>query len=298
MIAQRFASATAAREAIARARAQLHGRRDADHPPAILHCATASAARPLILIGGMGPLAGLEAMQEALLANRHVVLVQACGTPDRTAAIESGDAEPVVAAIAEAVALGIATLGHASADVIVVCNTAHVFLDAVRRRVVRPELQWISLIEAAADAAARRGAVEAMALCTRGCRKTRLFPAALEARGIAARDLDERAEELLMRAIYDGVKAGNDAVAVTAGERLVRGLADAPLMLIAGCTEVPRVLQLVREHGSATARAFLAIHEIIDPIAVALGNPSGGEPWNRSSTSSSGRDASAARIGF
>jgi hypothetical protein len=76
-----------------------------------------------------------------------------------------------------------------------------------------------------------------------------------------------------MRTIYEGPKSLDERRAVELGtmffEAVARGMTDIGCVL-AGCTELPTTLELLRERSTSTVRSFLARVDIVDPMDAAL----------------------------
>lgn len=276
----------ARREALARAATvwQRQGRlpTDQDHASELLAlCPANASARPLLLLGGMGPLAGLDGFAAAsrrLGDRREIVLNQACHLPCRSRAIQGHQRPQLVAGLVEAIRLGASEVrGTGGLDLLVLCNTAHHFLPDALARLAQLDpplarrVSWLSLIETAV-AECRRTCRRVVVLASDGSRRTALYTGPLQAAGVACADLDERRQDLLNRAITDGVKAMNLSSALAWGGELCRRLAGdgAPDGILAGCTEVPVILDLVQRKGPAAARVWLDGLRIIDPVALVL----------------------------
>jgi aspartate racemase len=155
--------------------------------------------------------------------------------PNRQEALLRGgeDPGPALAAMAK----GLQTAG---ADFLVMpCNTAHAFKDAI---VAAVEIPLVSIIDVTVDACA--GATTVGVLATDGCIASGVFQDALAGRGLCEVLPDEGELQELMRLITR-IKSGDQgadvaaAMLVLAQELVVRG-ADA---IIAGCTEIPLVLK-------------------------------------------------------
>src|SRR6185436_12140845 len=85
---------------------------------------------PLVLLGGMGPLAGAEGFVRACAMfgdRREIVLLQACSVPDRTQAVLADEHAPVVHALETALREAVRHVSSTRRpiDVIVLCNAAH-----------------------------------------------------------------------------------------------------------------------------------------------------------------------------
>jgi aspartate racemase len=155
--------------------------------------------------------------------------------PNRQEAVLRGgeDPGPALAAMAKGLEAG-------GADFLVMpCNTAHAFRDAI---VAAVDIPLVSIIDVTVDACA--GAAAVGVLATDGCLASTVFQEALAARGLRAVLPDDAEIAELMRLITR-IKAGDQGPDVAAGmrklaEALVARGADA---IIAGCTEIPLVLQ-------------------------------------------------------
>ena len=155
--------------------------------------------------------------------------------PNRQEALLRGgeDPGPALAAMAKG-------LQDAGADFLVMpCNTAHAFADAIVEAV---DIPLVSIIEVSVDACA--GAAAVGLLATDGCIASGVFQEAFASRGQVAILPDEGELRELMRLIAR-IKAGDQGADVSAG---MRALADALVArgaqtIIAGCTEIPLVLK-------------------------------------------------------
>jgi aspartate racemase len=195
----------------------------------------------------MGPLATADLYRKLILATpatrdqEHlpVVIDADPRVPDRTAALRGAGEDPLPALVA-----GATRLREAGAEVgLIVCNTAHVFLPALRERVPLPFLDMIA--ETAARVAAEFPTVRrAGLLATRGTVEARLYHRALAAHGIEALTLDAAAQEQFIDGAIALVKAGT--AETEPGERLAeaaqRLVAAGAEVVLAACTEIPLVL--------------------------------------------------------
>ena len=123
------------------------------------------------VIGGMGP-------QAMLLFCQKIVDLTDTQMPDRTAALLSGETQPVHDRL---LADGRTLEAWGATAVAVTCNTAHAFLPQVQKELGVP---IVNMIEETAGALQALGAKKVGILGTDGTLKTRLYHQALEARGI------------------------------------------------------------------------------------------------------------------
>jgi aspartate racemase len=208
-------------------------------------CVSENGRKIAGVMGGMGPdatvdfMAKITAMADSGRDQDHVHLIvdQDPTVPNRQEAIRTGvdDVSPHLAAMAQ-------RLENAGADFLVmVCNTAHVFLDGVRETTRIP---FISIIdESIAEVDRLRPEATAVGLmATDGCLNTNIYQDAVLASGRTPVVPDEAGVAELMRLIT-AIKAGDQSKAIADGmeavalELVERG-AD---VIIAGCTEIPIV---------------------------------------------------------
>lgn len=198
-------------------------------------------------MGGMGPDATVDFMAKVIALTDsatdqdhvHMIVDQDPGVPNRQQAIREGT-DGVTRALGEMAA----RLENAGADFLVmVCNTAHVFLDDVRAKTTIP---FISIVDESVNEIERLcpGAKKVGVMATDGCLDTGIYQDAITASGREAvlHDADELAE--LMRLITE-IKAGHKgedvARAMQASANVLVGKgAD---VIIAGCTEIPIVFE-------------------------------------------------------
>ncbi len=195
------------------------------------------------VLGGMGPDATVDFMSKVILAtpaakdqdHLRMLVDSNPHVPNRQEALlrDGENPGPVLAAMARG-------LEAAGADFLVMpCNTAHAFKDAI---VAAVDIPLVSIIDVTVDACA--GATAVGVLATDGCIASHVFQDAL-----AARDKDivlpDDAELQELMHLITRVKAGDQGADVAAGmrriaEALIARGADA---IIAGCTEIPLVLK-------------------------------------------------------
>ncbi len=214
------------------------------------------ATQTVGILGGMGPAAGADFAR---------LFVQACGErmaqlgipvhdqaypehwlaqvpiPDRTAAL--GDtrlgahqpAEPMLQATGRLAALG-------ARAVAIACNTAHAWHGLLQQRF--PQVVVLHGVQEVVAGLAARQVRSVGLLATRGAYDSGLYQRELEQAGIACclPTLAER--EQLMQGIYNGVKAGDYALARRHFESVSRALQqrDGIATLVMGCTEIPLAL--------------------------------------------------------
>lgn len=190
------------------------------------------------VLGGMGPaatvefLAKLQAYTPAEKDQDHIRVIADINpkAPDRN--VPGTQAGGVLAEMAGA-------LAGAGAEVLAMpCNTAHAHADMIQRASGLPLVDMIGL---GAEAAGRSGARRVGVLGTKGALKLYREYLAAHAMGLIA--LPPERQEAFMQTLYR-IKSGDLGEEVT---RAMQGFADelrkdGAEVLIAGCTEVPLVL--------------------------------------------------------
>lgn len=225
------------------------------------------------ILGGMGPAAGadfvrlfVQACVQQMRARGEPVRDQSfpehwlaqVPIPDRTEALVStglGAHQPLEAMLQ---ALGrLAALG--SRAVAIACNTAHAWHTSLQERF--PQVELLHMARETVQHLAKQGTTSAALMATEGTYHTRLYEQALEDAGLDCHipSLDER--QIIMRGIFDGVKAGNMRLAEQCFSEVALRLAErhGPVTIIMGCTEVPLGL-----HTSTSVTGL----ELIDPAQI------------------------------
>ena len=199
------------------------------------------------VIGGLGPEATLDFFGKVLAHSHakvdqdhiHLIIANNPKTPNRNDAIAGRGPSPVPA-LAEMAR----SLERAGADfVVMACNTAHAFEMDIRAALTKP---FVSLIDEVVAEVQRLhpAATRVGVLATQGSRDANIFGPAFARRHIEVVELDAPAQARFMTLLYR-IKAGDrgaetrDAMRQL-GEQLVAQGAE---VLVAGCTEVPLVLQ-------------------------------------------------------
>lgn len=200
-------------------------------------------ARILGVLGGMGPLASAEFMRRLTLLTPaardqdHIpaVLWSDPRVPDRTAARLAGGADPLPSLLR-----GIRGLEAAGCGAIVIpCNTAHGWYDAMQAATPRPILH---IVDAAAAELARLGVAGGTVglMGTAGTLAMRLYQDRLAARGHACLTPDAAEMESLVTPAIAAVKANRVAAAYAPLAEAARRLAArGARAVVLGCTEIP-----------------------------------------------------------
>lgn len=197
--------------------------------------------KTLGILGGMGPAATCDLMEkiialtEASCDQEHLHIISDVNTaiPDRTAAIVRGGEDPVPEMTASA-----RRLEKAGAEFLIMpCNTAHYFYDAVRASVSVPVLHMPRLTAAVLKAA---GVKKAGVLATDGTIQSRVYADALLGEGIEPVYPGAEHQAMIMRLIYDGVKGRKIPLTdIPVGEILEDLRKKGAEKFLLACTELP-----------------------------------------------------------
>lgn len=198
------------------------------------------------ILGGMGPLATVDLFQKITVhtdaksdqEHPRVVIDSNTDIADRTEALLHGGADPTPEMIKSA-----QHLERIGADVLIMpCNTAHCFYDAVAASVSVPMLHMIALT---CDALRARGVKRAGLLATDGTVQTGIYQRAFADSGIALLAPPSAAQAAVMDIVYSGIKAGKLDYDASAFRAACEGLfAAGAETLVLGCTELPPVFDL------------------------------------------------------
>jgi len=232
------------------------------------------APAPVGILGGMGPAAGidfarlfLQACAQCLRAHGQSVHDQTypahwlaqLPVSDRTTALQDPTAPQPLAALVQG-AKQLASLG--ARYVAIACNTAHAWHDALQQQV--PQLRVLHIARETAAYLRAAGHVRAVLLATQGSYRIGLYARALAAANVTCIEPEAREKEWLMHGIYQGVKAGNMALAqqyfVQAAQALCARHGALPMVM--ACTEIPLALP-----QAAQAQGW----NLIDPAAILAG---------------------------
>ncbi len=217
------------------------------------------------ILGGLGPLSSAyfyELITEHTKAQRDqehidIILSSRATTPDRTSFIlGKSDEDPLPFMIEDAV-----RLEKYGADAIVIpCNTAHYFIEEVRRSVSVPVP---SIITETAMHIKRNGYKKAAILATEGTVLSGSYQAQLEELGIGWSVPDEDGQARVMDIIYGDVKMGkipSPEKLFAVAEPLFDSGCDCAIL---GCTELSVLKRSFRENyryiDSLEALAWRAI---------------------------------------
>ncbi|WP_398498412.1 aspartate/glutamate racemase family protein [Variovorax sp.] len=206
------------------------------------------------ILGGMGPAAGadfvrlfVQACAQQMRARGEPVRDQSfpehwlaqVPVPDRTGALlssaENGahqPLEPMLQALGRLAALG-------SRTVAIACNTAHAWHARLQERF--PQVELLHMARETAQHLAAQGAGEVALMATEGTYRIGLYEQALAEAGLGCHVPSEVERRTIARGIFEGVKAGDMALAERCFSEVALRLAErhGPVTIIMGCTEVP-----------------------------------------------------------
>lgn len=225
------------------------------------------------ILGGMGPAAGadfvrlfVQACAQQMRARGEPVRDQSfpehwlaqVPVPDRTDALASAEQgahqplEPMLQALGRLAALG-------SRAVAIACNTAHAWHASLQERF--PQIELLHMARETARQLSAQGASGVALMATEGTYRVRLYEQALAEVGLDCHIPLEEERRIITRGIFEGVKAGNMALAEQCFSEVALRLAErhGPVTIVMGCTEVPLGLQ-----GSAAVAGL----DLIDPAQV------------------------------
>jgi len=158
--------------------------------------------------------------------------------PDRSGALDRVDEgahqplEPMLQALGRLAALG-------SRAVAIACNTAHAWHGVLQQRF--PEIELLHVAREVAAQLAAQGETQVALMATEGTYRVRLYEQALADAGLQCHLPLPEERALVMRGIYDGVKAGDLGLAEACFAEVALALSrrHGDVAIVMGCTEVP-----------------------------------------------------------
>ncbi len=226
------------------------------------------------ILGGLGPMASAyfyELITEHTAASRDqdhidIILSSRATTPDRTAYIlGQSDENPLPAMIADAKSLE----RYGATAIVIPCNTAHYFIDAVRDAVTVP---MPSIITETVRFIKENGCKKPVILATAGTISTNTYQRELAANGLDWGLPDEAGQAAVMDIIYNQVKSGTIPDPSALYEILEPMFADGCDCAILGCTELSLIGKKMKDDprivDSLTVLADCAIHLMEHEVAL------------------------------
>lgn len=215
--------------------------------------------RLLGIIGGLGPMSSAY-FYELITAHTKVncdqdhldlVLSSRASTPDRTAYIlgNSNDS-PLPFMIEDAKRLE----NYGVDEIVIICNTAHYFIDEVRKNVSIPV---ISMIEETAKYLNFNSKIHPAILATDGTIKSKAYQEKLDIYNIGLIVPDDKYQESVMDIIYNYIKKG-----ITPPQNMLLNIEKHCISkgcdsIICGCTEISLAIQ-----------NFIDKDKFIDPLEI------------------------------
>ena len=108
---------------------------------------------------------------------------------------------------------------------------------------------------------------------TEGARSGEVFSAPFRGAGVPFDQPPPELSRLLMSAIFEGIKALDERRALELGNEFFEAILRSGReydCLLAGCTEIPLTIDLLRHRGSLAVMAFLNHIRVVDPLEEAL----------------------------
>ena len=202
--------------------------------------------KKLGILGGMGPLATCDLFRKVVENTRaacdndhiHIIIDNNSAIPDRTAAILKGGDDPLPQMKAS-----LQRLTDAGADVVIMgCNTAHYFYDALGEGCT---VERLNMLYETMAYLKKQGIKKAGLLASSGTVESGIYARAAEKYGIKLVVPEGEAQEAVMGVIYDGVKAGVTDYDTNRFKTVVADLmTKGAETMILGCTELPLAMEM------------------------------------------------------
>lgn len=191
------------------------------------------------IIGGMGPVATNDLYRKIIenteanndCEHLHVIIDSNTKIPDRTSFIINGGEDPSKALVRSAL-----KLEYMGADFIIMpCNTAHYFIDEIKKYA---EIPVLNIIKATAEYIQSEHIKKPLLLATEGTYKTGIYKTIFEKEGMAILYPNRNEKTIINEAIYK-VKS-NDFSGYESLIEIINNHRDEGIDgIILGCTELP-----------------------------------------------------------
>jgi aspartate racemase len=220
------------------------------------------------VIGGLGPAATVDFLARVLAATEahtdqehaNLVVLQHSAVPDRTAFITGVSSDdPTEALVADARRLEAMGVGA----IVMPCNTATAFVDAMRAAVQVP---IVDIVDVAVEDAAAKGWGSVAVLATDGTRAVQTYDHAAAAHGMTVAYPDAQAQAVLNEIIYRYVKAGQPAPQGMLDSVIDTVLANGADGVVLGCTELS-----VAATGLHNDRVLDSLDSLVKRTVIAAG---------------------------
>ena len=217
------------------------------------------------VLGGMGTYATIHLFRQyaALFPAEkewerpRIIIDNRCTMPSRVRAYLYGeDREQLVEEMADSVQN---LIGSGCDRILIGCNTAHLFLPDIYRKVPRARGKIVNIIEACAEEIAGSGVEEVYLLASEGTIESGIYQSVCAARGIRC-IAPEKEEYGMIRTCIEAVKQNRDYWRV---RPLFLHLTWQRGACILGCTELPVLEEKFGLEISGTRRLY-------DPVRIAL----------------------------
>jgi aspartate racemase len=224
----------------------------------------------ILLLGGMGPLAGINGMHHALslFQTLPLSLYQACFVPPR----EHGDTA-VFEYLYEALKAAVLHIpSHHTIELVVLCNSAHDFMPRVLELFQKKHKRIIhfhslkSCVQKNVMIFHKKGIV----LQTKFSARQGIYTKMSNLCPLESFSALKRYGNELSLAI-EGVKHFDTKKVLQHGSILFQALHEQGIeQILMGCTEVPIIVKILQEHATPQIQMYLKSVELIDPVVLTL----------------------------
>jgi len=224
----------------------------------------------MLLLGGMGPLAGIYGMRDTLeKTNMPVTLFQACAVPQRSS---HTDISPT---LSDALINAFSCCPTAKEiELVVLCNSAHPFMDEAIKRAsehspnLSKKLRFNSLKTSVEKNSHLFENKKSIVLQTAFSSKTGVYGKSSSLRSLEDVPVLMPCQNDLNNAI-DGVKSFNKEKILNSATKVFKKLKEweAEIVLL-GCTEMPIIVEYLKQHACKEIQEYLSHIELIDPLHI------------------------------
>jgi aspartate racemase len=227
----------------------------------------------ILLLGGMGPLAGVYGMRDTLRRvkfSTSVTLFQACSVPARHTNAD------IISALYSALISALSVCPkNKDIELIVLCNSAHMFMEDVLNKV----LDYPETLSRKINFYSLKGSIDknyylfedkkSIALQTSFSLNNSIYGACQKLNTFNTPKLISYQKDLMDS--INAVKSFNKQKIIKSGSKVFNVLEELDIQkVLLGCTEIPIIISYLKKYADTKTKKYLEKIDLIDPLHITL----------------------------
>lgn len=218
------------------------------------------------VLGGMGTYATINLFKqyaEVFPAEKEwerprIIIDNRCTMPSRVRAfLYHENVERLIDEMADSID-GLLKIGGGSARIILACNTSHLFLPQIYKKVPEAKSAVINIIHSCVEQISKDNVKQVFLLGSEGTIESKVYQEALSEKGIICK-VPQKEQYVLLRNCVEAVKQNKYSDEVKKSFQELMDEYDVPIIL--GCTELPILYEKYKDGIDVT---------VYDPLLIAL----------------------------